>query len=837
MAAVARRGQDVVVKAGTMVKGAVGSALAAGSEVAVAEGKALKAGAVVALNVMGGRLGEIKEHADQELQVSLADWRRRMQEAGIGVEEEEDISELRQERIHLGNEEYDAGAIVGGDVTIHVIKAMDLGLRPEKTHPYTVVQVEGRRLRSSVCKGTVCPQWDELLVFKGVSTTSSMAVSIFSSETIGSHKFLGQVVLPLVDGRALNREPGWHKLSRRTAHETVTGRVFLSTSWDATELELMALQLRAKEAELDALEERLAQEREARPREAVMAAETLANPHPLQPHMPSSGLRTPTGGPMLRRMFTLRGPGVMGAAASSVSPAVVQQLAAKGQLKGHAQGMAGGVSSVSPAAVQQHAAKGQIKVRGEGGGDKTPGSASRVAALGVFGSSLPLVYSPLYSLSAHPAPPSSHLQVKVVEARHLAVPAEWLRSVHRMRAFAALSVVSPSGTSTLPVKTRVINGTFFPKWNETFSINDVALTSSLRVQVFDKPKLGSPNLLGEATVDVTTFKDGLPQYMLRTLKRSAGKEGVRICLFLPPFSFFPIFLEQEAVGGSIRLRVHWMVDHGKKAEEKTGVNFMVNLHGMTVSVVDRLPREIMLVLLEDICCSWEESVSRMRNGGVGGSNGRGRELARHVRGGWVEGGYVREIMLVVLEDICCSWEKSVKEVAGKVEVGKLQVDNQLLTARNPVVLSRTQAFPAEALFMEQGKELANQASLASMLSTDPKEKEKAFVSVEFHAPAAAPLHRLLPPLSLPASRVRPGFGGGLCGHGSGIPAAATHGGPARDATMVSPMSRRNLVKSEPLEPLVNSSSWVAGNQGLRTTASSAEVPPHLAHSSPAEAQQ
>ncbi|CAI5525095.1 unnamed protein product [Closterium sp. Naga37s-1] len=705
MAAVARRGQDVVVKAGTMVKGAVGSALAAGSEVAVAEGKALKAGAVVALNVMGGRLGEIKEHADQELQVSLADWRRRMQEAGIGVEEEEDISELRQERIHLGNEEYDAGAIVGGDVTIHVIKAMDLGLRPEKTHPYTVVQVEGRRLRSSVCKGTVCPQWDELLVFKGVSTTSSMAVSIFSSETIGSHKFLGQVVLPLVDGRALNREPGWHKLSRRTAHETVTGRVFLSTSWDATELELMALQLRAKEAELDALEERLAQEREARPREAVMAAETLANPHPLQPHMPSSGLRTPTGGPMLRRMFTLRGPGVMGAAASSVSPAVVQQLAAKGQLK-----------------------------------------------------------------------------VKVVEARHLAVPAEWLRSVHRMRAFAALSVVSPSGTSTLPVKTRVINGTFFPKWNETFSINDVALTSSLRVQVFDKPKLGSPNLLGEATVDVTTFKDGLPQYMLRTLKRSAGKEG-----------------EQEAVGGSIRLRVHWMVDHGKKAEEKTGVNFMVNLHGMTVSVVDRLPREIMLVLLEDICCSWEESV---------------------------------------------------KEVAGKVEVGKLQVDNQLLTARNPVVLSRTQAFPAEALFMEQGKELANQASLASMLSTDPKEKEKAFVSVEFtrllQHPSIVYYRRFLFQLQefdlvleedfvdtavaylqqLPMEDLwqdKEKRGGeeeekkqgdeDLVEDMTGAPITKTY--LARDATMVSPMSRRNLVKSEPLEPLVNSSSWVAGNQGLR----------------------
>ncbi|CAI5470243.1 unnamed protein product [Closterium sp. Yama58-4] len=784
MAAVARRGQDVVVKAGSVVKGAVGSALVAGSEAAVAEGKALVAGTAVALNVMGGRLGDIKEHAEQDVQVSLADWRRRMQEAGIGAEEEEDISELRQERIHLGDEEYDAGAIVGGDVTVHVIKAMDLGLRPEKTHPYAVAQVEGRRLRSSVCKGTVCPQWDELLVFKGVSTTSSMAVSIFSSETIGSHKFLGQVVLPLVDGRALNREPGWHKLSRRTAHETVTGRVFLSTSWDATELELMALQLRAKEAELDALEERLAQEREARPREAVMAAEALANPLALLPRTPSSALRTPTGGPCCAACSLSR---ALGGWVRLPRPCRLLRCssmplrASSSTCQTHLSFLFSGRGRVPEGWLHSNAIS-HLCLHSPSTHRSTHLSllTSLYSPLSTHLSLLTALYSPLSthrSLLSH--------QVKVVEARHLAVPAEWLRSVHRMHAFAALSVVSPSGTSTLPVKTRVIKGSFFPKWNETFTINDAALTSSLRVQVFDKPKLGSPNLLGEATVDVATFKDGLPQYLLLTLKRSAAREG-----------------EQEAVGGSIRLRVHWMVDHGKKAEEKTGVNFMVNLHGMTVSIVDRLPREIMLVLLEEICCSWEESV---------------------------------------------------KEVAGKVEVGKLQVDNQLLTARNPVVLSRTQAFPAEALFMEQGKELANQAALAGMLNTDPsasKEKEKAFISVEFtrllQHPSIVYYRRFLFQLQefdlvleedfvdtvvaylqqLPMDDLwqeKDKRGGeeeeekkddeDMMEDMAGAPIARTY--LTRDATMISPSSRRHLVKSEQLEPLVNRSSWVAGNQGLR----------------------
>ncbi|CAI7841944.1 unnamed protein product, partial [Closterium sp. NIES-53] len=194
--------------------------------------------------------------------------------------------------------------------------------------------------------------------------------------------------------------------------------------------------------------------------------------------------------------------------------------------------------------------------------------------------------------------------------------------------------------------------------------------------------------------------------------------------------------------------------------------------------------------------------------------------------------------------------EQVKEVAGKVEVGKLQVDNQLLTARNPVVLSRTQAFPAEALFMEQSKELANQASLASMLSTDPKEKEKAFVSVEFtrllQHPSIIYYRRFLFQLQefdlvleedfvdtavaylqqLPMEDLwqdKEKRGGeeeekkqgdeDLVEDMTGAPITKTY--LARDATMVSLTSRRNLVKSEPLEPLVNSSSWVAGNQGLR----------------------
>ena len=55
----------------------------------------------------------------------------------------------------------------------------------------------------------------------------------------------------------------------------------------------------------------------------------------------------------------------------------------------------------------------------------------------------------------------------------------------------------------------------------------------------------------------------------------------------------------------------------------------------------------------------------------------------------------REIVLVLLQGILCRWLETVKDVGGSLSVQRLQVDNQLLTARNPIILSRTQVRKAE----------------------------------------------------------------------------------------------------------------------------------------------
>jgi hypothetical protein len=70
------------------------------------------------------------------------------------------------------------------------------------------------------------------------------------------------VYIPLVSGDSLDRDLEWYTLGRRNARDRVSGRIRLSTSWTATELELMTLNLTQKEQQLAQLEELVAINRE-----------------------------------------------------------------------------------------------------------------------------------------------------------------------------------------------------------------------------------------------------------------------------------------------------------------------------------------------------------------------------------------------------------------------------------------------------------------------------------------------------------------------------------------------------------------------------------------------
>jgi hypothetical protein len=70
------------------------------------------------------------------------------------------------------------------------------------------------------------------------------------------------VYIPLVSGDSLDRDLEWYTLGRRNARDRVSGRIRLSTSWTATQLELMTLNLTQKEQQLAQLEELVAINRE-----------------------------------------------------------------------------------------------------------------------------------------------------------------------------------------------------------------------------------------------------------------------------------------------------------------------------------------------------------------------------------------------------------------------------------------------------------------------------------------------------------------------------------------------------------------------------------------------
>ena len=87
----------------------------------------------------------------------------------------------------------------------------------------------------------------------------------------------------------------------------------------------------------------------------------------------------------------------------------------------------------------------------------------------------------------------SHLQV--IEARNLAVPSDLLHTFYTMDSYSVVSCTSEAGVTSH--HTKIERNNLQPHWNERCNFDDVALTNSLTVAIFDHKKLSSDVFLGQ----------------------------------------------------------------------------------------------------------------------------------------------------------------------------------------------------------------------------------------------------------------------------------------------------------------------------------------------------
>ena len=87
---------------------------------------------------------------------------------------------------------------------------------------------------------------------------------------------------------------------------------------------------------------------------------------------------------------------------------------------------------------------------------------------------------------------------QVIEARNLAVPTDLLHAFYTMDSYTVVSCTSEAGVTSH--HTKIERNNLQPHWNERCMFEDVALSNSLTVAIFDHKKLSSDLFLGQVGV-------------------------------------------------------------------------------------------------------------------------------------------------------------------------------------------------------------------------------------------------------------------------------------------------------------------------------------------------
>ncbi|KAK9815754.1 hypothetical protein WJX72_009012 [[Myrmecia] bisecta] len=157
--------------------------------------------------------------------------------------------------------EADTALLLGGDLIVSVCQADGLRGGNRTTHPFARVEINRQAQQTSVQWQTTAPVWDESLTFRDVSAASELVVDLWDlggtrgeealqklasnpSQVIANSRFLGRVEVPLSETLSLRRgSKRWYTLARRSAHDSVAGRLKLGFAWDVTARSLLTLKL------------------------------------------------------------------------------------------------------------------------------------------------------------------------------------------------------------------------------------------------------------------------------------------------------------------------------------------------------------------------------------------------------------------------------------------------------------------------------------------------------------------------------------------------------------------------------------------------------------------
>jgi len=538
---------------------------------------------------------------------------------------------------------------LGGELVIKVVKATDL--EGKSGEFYAVLECQGQRRVTPGAKGSTDVSWNEEVAFPAVHVTADLKASIFQRPIIGPGQFLGEVIIPVRDvppPQALaervqeeDRAESAYTLARRATHQAVSGSLVLSMWWQVSDIEVLTLRNEVLEQQLDDLLEELAKvmdDDEAGRREAHDLLVTPPEASGTEGRLQHTDSVRAWGAGSERSVNTSLSPtdtSAAGAAEGAPAPRLTGEtrmlrMVVNNRLRaGRGSGMPRGAGAVS--------SPGSAAPSARLGSDDAPRSPAHGGVQQRQRSPLETAAEELgvRSNKARPMALSStpgKLEVGILQARNLSGLSKSSLVLSQDTYCKMFMRSGIGGVGVQSSQTRVVKNAATPAFGESFEFEPAQLNDVLEFTVIRKRLGRSDKELGSVKIQLWALEDSMPRYawLPLTAKVKVKAPGGGSVL-------------KTVETGELHVRLRWRDDNEASAGS---LNVEVGLKGIGVLLVDsglsnmntRMPSELLYASVTGI------ELNVRRN---------------------AENEYIH------------------------AAVRSLQVDNQLLSSRHPVILGRS----------------------------------------------------------------------------------------------------------------------------------------------------
>ena len=585
----------------------------------------------------------------------------------------------------------------GGELLVHLIRGIDVGageIEPDALFTYCRISLDDQVRMTPTLAGTSEPEWEHRCIFSGATTEACLLIEVYNQGAAGDEVLLGEARVYIedeeVDGEELSLSLKMPGMSEREPFRRRHGSIAVALSWHRTQQEKLAALIKAREQELAVKEHVLNivdEELSDLPNGAGIGAGGVVQGVSMRPMSTSTRLHT-VACTNARDSTAIEGGHVDGPHPVAPHGPVARKGRTWGDMEANRHAGGGGDIYGEDESSQR------LKL------DVTIFSARNIRARNI-GAGLYVRYSVLGVVVDDRGTEWGDHRGKLKKRKRK------YRSVHGRRATPTARLTGDGADhhrdvgaskertkqtahrrSDLPLRTGVVRGTKSPEWNEGGSFHGVTSKSRLRVEVVSRNIRVGDRVLGAAELPFEGISSGRhPQFFWLPLA-PCGAEALRGSLSALMFTGATQPAEKQTHVGDVRVRVEFSAPETDR-EDGGGTSKGGDGGGVHGDGGKKLSSSDALTRVGNERASSSTRVRVQLHGiGIG------------IQELWDRDRQVAELLHLYFGGALAEWERGGgdegEDDSVRLMVSHLQVDNMMLNAEFPVMLSQTQTTTAAA---------------------------------------------------------------------------------------------------------------------------------------------